>query len=222
MKKLFILSIAISAITLFTSCTGCEMYTETIETNETNETNEEQDFNALIAEGDFAAAHAILQTKINNCYNLNDNILGYNDAQRMYSMADVLYKEWILEVISTDTENPEMAVVQLLMEYPIFGEKKEGLQDYYYYKNAFLSGSSHFNQLCDKVLTAALLSKQYDIAEIIVNAYMEDAEVTTGDYPPIKVDGVELDGDYCYVKYSTKSKTEAQKKLNEARKKSKK
>ena len=215
MKKLFILSIAISAITLFTSCIGG-----------TSETSEEKDFSTLISEGDFAAAHAILQAEIKNNRNLDHDIFYDPEtaANNIYTMADVLYKEWILDVISTDTENPEMAVVQLLMEYPILGEKKEGLQNRSYQENAFLSGTSHFNQLCDKVFTAAILSKQYDIAEVIVNAYMDDVELVTGlhsysnpDNP--QVDGVEVMWEKCYVKFSPKSKTEAQKKLDEARQK---
>ena len=215
MKKLFILSIAISAITLFTSCIGG-----------TSETSEEKDFSTLISEGDFAAAHAILQAEINNCdYDLNDEFGADNReaANNIYTKADVLYKEWILDVISTDTENPEMAVAQLLMEYPILGEKKEGFQRAGYYANAFVSGTSHFNQLCNKVFTAALLSKQYDIAEVIVNAYMDDVELVQGvslDSHPEnpRINGVEVRrGDKCYVTFSQKSKTEAQKKLDEAR-----
>lgn len=214
-KKFFIASIAISAITLFIACAGGK-----------TEEAEEKDFNTLISEGDFAGAHAILQEEINNSYNLNDEISGSDRAKKIYSMADVLYKDWILDIVYSNTENPEIAISQLLAEYPIFGEKKAaGLQNYYYHKNPFVSGTSHYNQLCDKIFTAALMAKKYDIAETVINAYMEDIDVKEGPhYAPrgttIVVDGVNVDGDHCYVKYSTKSQTEARKKLDEARKNS--
>lgn len=216
-KNFFIASVAISAITLFIACAG-----GTTGTTETTEEAKEKDFNTLISEGDFAEAHAILQAEIKNRKeDLAHEWHCKEAAIEIYSMADMLYKEWILDVMSTNTENPEIAVIQLLTAYPILGEKKEGgLQDYSYYKNPFVNGTLHYNQLCDKVFATALLSKQFDIAESIVDAYMEDINVVEGHYG-LKVHGVVMDGNHSYVEYSTKSQTEARKKLEEARKNSK-
>lgn len=206
-KKFFIASIAISAITLFLACT-------------------KKDFNTLISEGDFAGAYDILLAEIKNSrHDLYGNDFVYledikeitKEVSNIYSMADILYKDWILDILYSDTDNPEKAILQLLAEYPILGVKGEtGLQDYFYDKYPFVSGTSHYNQLCDKIFTAALMAKKYDIAETIVNAYMEDVEVIKPNYYGEVVEGVEMDGNHSYVKYSTKSQTEARKKLDEA------
>ena len=184
----------------------------------TDTTDNEPDFSTLISEGEFALAHKMLQEEIGNTSYLDNNILGEDEAGDLYTKADLLYRSWILDIIYSDNDNPQAQIAQLLMEYPIFGAKKSGLQDYYYSQNTFLMGSKHFNQLCDKLLTAAISVKKYDVAEVIVNAYMEDPEVTKGsdeNYP--KVDGIKVDGNHCYVKFTKKSQTEARNKLKEAR-----
>lgn len=214
-KKFFIASVAISAITLFLACAGGK--------TETTEEAEGKNFNTLISEGDFAGAHAMLLETISDCN--NDMIFGI-DEDDVYSMADALYKDWILDIIYSDTNNPEMAISQLLAEYPILGKKiGEGLQSSECKYEPFVFGTSHYNQLCDKIFTAALMVKKYDIAESIVNAYMKDIEIVEGDghndnNTALKVNGVKVDYYHCYVTYSTKSQTEARKKLDEARKNS--
>lgn len=189
--------------------------------NSNNESQKDfatKDFATLVSEGEFAVAHKMLQDKIRDT-----NIISITDekyTKDIYAMADILYKDWILDAIYTNSDNLELVVSQLLMEYPILGEKKSGLQDDYYgYYSAYLSGTAHYNQLCDKIFTTALTLKKYNVAEVVVNAYMEDAEVTMGTSsgPSPVVDGHSIDGNHSYIKFSNKSQVAARKKLNEAR-----
>lgn len=212
-KNVFYTLIAMSAMVLFSACGNSNS-----NNNKSNETSSnEKDFSTLVSEGEFALAHKILQDKIRNA-DIRDHI-DERKAKDIYAMADILYKDWILDVIYTNSDNPELVVSQLLMEYPILGEKKSGLQDYYYGSySAYLSGISHFNQLCDKIFTTALTLKKYNVAEVVVNAYMEDAEVTMGTHSPYPVvDGHSIDGNHSYIKFSNKSQAAARKKLQEAR-----
>lgn len=219
MKKIvFYTLIAASAMVLFSSC---DILNDILNIN--GKTSKEKDFTTLVSEGEFALAHKMLQDKINNT-DISYSIIAEPKAKDIYAMADFLYKDWILDAIYTNSDNLELVVSQLLMEYPILGEKKSGLQDYSYGSHsAYLSGTSHFNQLCDKIFTTALTLKKYKVVEVVVNAYMEDADITMGynrwdTTPPSPVvDGHKIDGDHSYIKFSNKSQAAARKRLQEAR-----
>lgn len=210
MKKYYML-IAMIAIMLFSACGNSN-------NKKSNEKSNEKDFPTLVSEGEFAEAHKMLHDKINKT-NIR-NILLETNAKDIYAMADILYKDWILDAIYTNSDNLELVVSQLLMEYPILGEKKSGLQDYYYGSHsAYLSGTTHYNQLCNKIFTTALTLKNYNVAEVVVNAYMEDADITMGNdtsRPPV-VDGHSIDEHHSYIKFSNKSQAAARKRLQEAR-----
>ena len=226
MKKIFFIALIVLAVLIGYSKYEDFAYEKVTNAKTSSKTTDnEPDFSTLISEGEFALAHKMLQEEIGNTSYLDNNILGEDEAGDLYTKADLLYRSWILDIIYSDNDNPQAQIAQLLMEYPIFGAKKSGLQDYYYSQNTFLMGSKHFNQLCDKLLTAAISVKKYDVAEVIVNAYMEDPEVTIGErgydengkavYP--KVDGIKVKDGHCYVKFTKKSQTEARNKLKEAR-----
>lgn len=226
MKKIFFIALIVLAVLIGYSKYEDYAYEKLTNAKKSSKTTDnEPDFSTLISEGEFALAHKMLQEEIGNTRFLDDNVLGEHKAGDLYTKADLLYRSWVLDIIYSDNDNPQAQIAQLLMEYPIFGAKKSGLQHAFYSDNAFLIGSIHFNQLCDKLLTAAISVKKYDVAEVIVDAYMEDPEVTQGErdhdkngkivYP--KVDGINVkDGD-CYVKFTKKSQTEARNKLKEAR-----
>ena len=127
------------------------------------------------------------------------------------------------EYEKVDYEDLESLYLQILSLYKIRGEKKEGLQEYYYglgehYGGEYLKDAAKYNQLCDRLLLLAINSKRFDIAQKIVNSYIQDPEITMGSHPIIKVDGIEVDGNHSYIKYNWNSKNAAQKKLNEAKK----
>lgn len=113
-------------------------------------------------------------------------------------------------------------ISKLIFQIPIRGDRREGLQDYYYgaggWNEYYLSDCAEYNQICNESLDKALQSKNYEIAQEIINIYKEDSDVLKGAEPPKRINGVVVDGNHSYVKYNWKSKEVAQKKLNEAKK----
>ena len=183
-------------------------------TEENQKTETEPTFEELVAYGDFPVAKTILSKELINVdiYNID----------KVYDKADLLYRDWILDILASDENNKQAKIIQLCGEYPIIGNKKEGLQ-FYDFKDrddgGYSKGSSHYNQLCDKILNSAILMKNYEIANDIIELYMQDPEITNGSFKTnIIIDGKKIDGNHSYVKYTWKSKEAAKKKLNEVKK----
>lgn len=185
-------------------------------TSDENE-NKEATFEELVSQGDFPEAKLLLSKE--------------TATPIMYNMADLLYGDWILEILASDDADKQNKIIQLFGQYPIKGEKMEGLQSSFFNEVTssyeyddfndgwYAKGSSHYNKLCDKIFNSAILMKNYEIANDIIELYIQDPEITNGSYKTdIFVDGKKIDGAHSYVKYTWKSKEAAQKKLNEAKK----
>lgn len=178
-------------------------------------------FTKLVSQGDFAEAKAKMLE---------------SSAPEIYDLADILYGDWIAEIMASEDNRKTAKIIQLLGEYPIKGSRIEGLQDYFFNSVGILNpyefrrnddndgwyaeGSSHFNKLCDKILNTAILLKEYEVADIIIQSYMQDPELTQGSSSSdVVVDGKKIDGDHSYMKYTWKSRDAAIKKLKEAKQK---
>lgn len=197
--------------------TGSSEKTEN--TTEDAEKYTEDDFSDLISQGDYENAEFVLKESIakankngNGYHGMNGSSTG--EARKIYGMASQLYKARAMDIIKNNGEASELAI--LLSEYPVFGTKEAGLVEYRYYENAYPIASNSFNTLCDNLLNAALAVNNYELAQTIVNLYMEDVNVTKGDHKLV-VDGVEVDGNHSYSKITNTSKEAAQKKLNSSR-----
>ena len=219
MNKLIRKSVFLFSLITFFAFTNCNHKSaESATSDESKET--EITFEELVSQGEFAEARMLMK-KHKPKYNRFN--LGVS-PDIVYENADLLYGDWIMEIISSNEENKNAKIIQLLGEYPIEGSKVYGLQDYSIEReNLYMVGSRHFNKLLDKILNSAILLKNYDLAEIIIDAYMEDPYVTQGEssveYTKVIVDGKKIDGNHSYIKYNWDSKTAAQKKLNEAKRK---
>ena len=150
-------------------------------------------------------------------------------AQGMYYSAfDHIYKaeiQYLLSELNGDECKDKIAF--LLEEIPVEGEKfPQGLCGYLIacrdeYDNglpldAYIVWTQHFNRLCDTILSLAINRKNQDLATMILLKYVDTVEVIKGDRPPVVVDGVEVDDNHGYIKYTSADRDAARKKYDEA------
>lgn len=206
-------SIVIYALTMFISLSSCG--SGNTETGEDAEKYTEDDFSDLISQGDFDNAEFVLKEEINKVNKQGYmHSRHYGKAPKIYGMVNQLYKARAMDIIKNNGDASELAF--LLSEYPIFGEKQEGVVDSDYEFDAYPVATNSFNMLCDNLLAASLAINNYDMAQAIVNLYMNDVKVFYK-YGGFVVDGVEVEGGNAYSKISNTSKEAAQKKLDAAK-----
>lgn len=181
---------------------------------------EELNFSKVVANGDFAEAHELLNIQLKD-------VDDFHTKDDLFANINLLYKAEAIELIAGDAENTKTNLTLLLLEYPMVGNKvKDGLQDYSAYdkrRNPYDISLAKFNSLCDDLLTAAIALKKYELAQIIIDSYKEDCSIFKGEGSGIiyKDKGIKVDGNNSYIEYSWDSKNAAQKKLAEAMKNSK-
>lgn len=171
----------------------------------------EKKFSEVVASGDFAEAHELLNNEIAE--------RGSYDTDKIAANINLLYKAEAIDFMASDDESSQKKLILLLLEYPMLGEKvKEGLQRYSAYSeygNIYNVSLANFNSLCDDLLATAITLKKYDLAKNIIDLYKEDCNIIYGEYEK-KYKGVEVDGNHSYIEYSWDSKNAAKKKLAEA------
>ena len=146
-----------------------------------------------------------------------------------YSAFDHIYKaeiQYLLSELNGDECKDKIAF--LLEEIPVEGEKfPQGLCSYFIASrgdfgddglpfDAYIVWTQHFNRLCDNILSLAINRRNQDLATMILLKYVDNVEVTTGDQPAVVVDGVKVDGDHGYIKYTSADRDAARKKYDEA------
>ena len=167
--------------------------------------------------------HAILSGK-----GIWDNTEERKKAEWMYYSAfDHIYKAEIQYLLSElNGDECKDKITFLLEEIPVEGEKfPQGLCHYSIAcrgewgdeglpLDAYIVWTQHFNRLCDTILSLAINRNNQDLAKMILLKYVDNVEVTRGG--DNVVDGVMVDGNHGYIKYTSVDRDAARKKYDEA------
>ncbi len=148
---------------------------------------------------------------------------------KYYEAFDYIYKaetQYLLSELRGDECKDKISFI--LEEIPIEGEKfPQGLCDWSVAcrgswgdeglpLDAYVVWTQHFNRLCDNILSLAINRKNQDLAKLILLKYVDNVEVTRGESGGIKVNGVTVDGNHGYIKYTNADRDAAKKKYDEA------
>lgn len=205
--------------------------------NSNKEEKEEMDmdYRDAVKALDFETARDIMKT-YHEIYleELSENaILNKEERKKAegkyYSAFDHIYKAEIQYLLSElNGDECKDKITFLLEEIPVEGEKfPQGLCDYSIAcrgnfgddglpLDAYIVWTQHFNRLCDNILSLAINRRNQDLARMILLKYVDNVEVTEGNYPAVVVDGVKVDGDHGYIKYTSTDRDAARKKYDEA------
>lgn len=193
----------------------------------------EQSYREAVKNQDFESARDILNTyHVEYKKSQSKNGILYKDERKeaegkYYNAFDYIYKAEIQYLLS-ELEGDECKdkIMFLLEEIPIEGEKfPKGLCEYRVAcrgtsgdegipLDAYIIWTQHFNRLCSNILSLAINRKNQDLAKLILLHFVENVEVTKG--RDVKVDGVLVDGNHGYIKYTTEDKDAAKAKYDEA------
>ena len=203
--------------------------------NSNKEEKMDMDYRDAIKALDFETARDIMNTYHERYLEelSKDGILNREERKKAegmyYSAFDNIYKaeiQYLLSELNGDECKDKIAF--LLEEIPVEGEKfPQGLCSYYIASrgdfvddglplDAYIVWTQHFNRLCDTILSLAINRRNQDLATMILLKYVDTVEVTIGDGPGIVVDGVKVDGDHGYIKYTSADRDAARKKYDEA------
>ena len=202
--------------------------------NSNKEEKMDMDYRDAIKALDFETARDIMNTYHERYLEelSKDGILNREERKKAegmyYSAFDNIYKaeiQYLLSELNGDECKDKIAF--LLEEIPVEGEKfPQGLCGYLIacrdeYDNglpldAYIVWTQHFNRLCDTILSLAINRKNQDLATMILLKYVDTVEVIKGDRPPVVVDGVEVDDNHGYIKYTSADRDAARKKYDEA------
>ena len=221
----------------FESCFSDDMYrakngvsreiTVKVDRNERYDTYKE-----ACAANNYEAAHVFLDEYCNAYLKyLSKNPILYGDERtaaesNYYKAFDYIYNSELQYLMShLGEEECKDKIVFLLNSVPVVGEVlPEGLHDYYdvYQKgdrgnilHAYITWTVHYNRLCNTVLTLAINRRYKSVAQTALMQYVDNVEATTGD-SGTSVDGVSVDGNHGYVKYTTTDRDVAKRKYKEA------
>ena len=225
-KHLFLVAIIGFGVATLCSCGNSN-------SGNSNKEEMDMDYRDAIKALDFETARDIMNTYHERYLEELSKDAICNDEERKkaqgmyYSAFDHIYKaeiQYLLSELNGDECKDKIAF--LLEEIPVEGEKfPQGLCSYYTaYRDgdqglpldAYIVWTQHFNRLCDTILSLAINRKNQDLATMILLKYVDNVEVTIGDYPAVVVDGVKVDGDHGYIKYTSADRDAARKKYDEA------
>lgn len=148
---------------------------------------------------------------------------------KYYQAFDDIYKaetQYLLSELSG--EECKDKILFILEEIPVEGEKfPAGLCDYDVVccgdwgdegvpLDAYIVWTQHYNRLCGNFLTLAINRKNQELAKAILLQFVDNVEAIKGDNYGIDVDGVKVDGNHGYIKYTSVDRDAAQKKYDEA------
>lgn len=217
MKKLIFFALLIWGGMLFLSCGQSSKEQSSEKISEQGKMDYGNDYREAVKDGDFEAAHEILE----RCY--SDDAMVYIN---FYEIASLLEE---------GGDGVVDKVVYILNEVPVKGEIQKGICDYgYAYKilesgypykfyeteaataRTYISFCKKYNELCDKVINLAINRKNKQVAEAVLDFYKPDIKVYTGESLGIKIDGVDVDGNHGYIKLYKETKAEAAEKVRKA------
>lgn len=191
-------------------------------------------FQEAIKAGDYETAHDTLDTYHNEYLEklaeASTNFWRIRDMKplqiKYYQSLEKLYKAEIAFLVDEGGTDATSRIVFLLNEINMDGQQPdEGLIDYYATCDnledgqllyAYKQSVETYNRICNTALSLAVKSKNEDLAREIVELYKQNIEITRGDEPAIKIDGIRVDGNHGYVKYIDRDKEAAQEKYNKA------
>ena len=228
MKK-FIFFAAIIGFSVATLCSCGNSNSGNSNSDNSNKEEKDMDYRDAVKALDFETARDILKT-YHEKY-ISDLSYRYDaywkKAQgKYYSAFDHIYKAEIQYLLSElNGDECKDKIIFLLEEIPVEGEKfPQGLcfrdVSSRFYNNgaqsdAYIVWTQHFNRLCDNILSLAINKKNQDLAKMILLKYVDNVEVTKGG-SGVKVDGVKVDEDHGYIKYTSTDRDAARKKYDEA------
>lgn len=174
----------------------------------------------------------LLENIINMGFSINDLYLVSNlvdlyvknnkdNYEKRENLEKHFYPAILSKMIIQDNNDKNLIIPQILMLYPLKGEKKEGIIDDRYDAKDYMNSVNQYNILCDNLVNQAISAQQFEVAQIIINSYKESGEATEGTEKGKLIKGEKVFKDKIYIAYDWKSKNAAQKKLNEAKKNNK-
>ena len=222
MKKYLVL-VAIIGVGVATLC-SC---------GNSNKVEKYKDYRDAVKALNFEAAHDSMNTFHERYLEELSSIMSRSDRKeaegKYYGAFDYIYKAEILYLLS-ELNGDEFIdkVTFLLEEIPVEGEKfPEGLCTFGIAMrgndlagvgiplDAYIVWTQHFNRLCDYILSLAINRNNQDIAKMILLKYVDNVMATPGG-DGVKVDGVKVDINHGYIKYTSEDRVAAQKKYDEA------
>lgn len=234
MKKYLVL-IAIIGLGVATLCSCGNSNSGNSNSDNSNKEEKDMDYRDAVKALDFETARDILKTYHERYLEeLSENgILNKEERKKAegkyYSAFDHIYKAEIQYLLSElNGDECKDKVTFLLEDIPVEGEKfPEGLCDYSIAcrgewgdeglpLDAYIVWTQHFNRLCDNILSLAINRRNQDLAKIILLKYVDNVEVTKGSHSDVAVDGVKVDGNHGYIKYTSTDRDAARKKYDEA------
>lgn len=204
--------------------------------NNTGKDRSYTNYREAVKSGDFEAAHDSLSEYYDRYISeLSNTSYCDRDERKLaenlyYNAFDYIYKAEIQYLISElSGDDCRDKILFLLEEIPVIGDKfTEGLCDFYATQlnhdttgkgiplGAYIVWTQHYNRICNTVLSLAINRKYQDLARCILTCYVDNVEVTEGETGGIIIDGVKVDGNHGYIKYTTTDKDAAKKKYDDA------
>lgn len=173
-----------------------------------------------VAANDFKTAHEMLDRLHNYAIkgNANNKSDSNDDLERFFAAADHIYKAEMIYLIEMKDIEANKRLINTLAQMNLIGNRPTS-EDVYVgtygmarREENYSIFVTRFNRLCDEILQISILNKNKEMAEMIMQLYKEDCEFLG--YSKVEE---KRDDDVLYkFKFSTKSKDEAQKKLNDA------
>ena len=192
MKKIFLIIILCAIGFAIASC------------GNSNPFGSKGDYRTAVQNGDFEAAHKILDT-------ISD-FAEYKEAMKYIYTNEI-------QTISLNDDDAEDKIVYLLSGIPTRGVRpNEGLNDFIWHsgqdeKMIYLKFVQTYNELCNTALTLALNRKNKEFAQNVIGLYKEDLQILESG---VHVNNISVDGNHSYALFSKKSINDAKKKYNDA------
>ena len=233
MKRIKILSFCCIAVLLLTACGSSSPKNEEEEkiTVTGADGKEYTSYQEACKDGDFEAARSFLNAYHEKYVEAQSTGVTLKKAEGKYFQAfDFIYKSEIQYLLSeSDAEECKDKILFILEEIPVEGEKfPEGLCDFEIVcrgdwgnegipLDAYIVWTQHYNRLCNNILTLAINRKNRSLAQSILLQYVDNVEAIKGDSDGyLKVNGVKVDGNHGYIKYTSEDRDSAKKKYDDA------
>ena len=230
MKKNYSLAIYCLIMCVLVACGNSS---DSTSSNSSNDSSKYRDYRDGVKDLDFESARDTLNTyRMEYLKFQSKNGIIHKDERKeaelkYYNAFDYIYKmetQYLLSEFEGDECKDK--IMFLLEEIPIEGEKcPEGLCDYDIAcrgtwgdegipLDAYIVWTQHFNRLCSNILSLSINRKNQKLAKLILQNFVENVEVTAGG--DVKIDGVFVDGNHGYIKYTKDDYNAAKKKYDEA------
>ena len=226
-KKYFIFCAVVSIVglTIVFAYEPIKTYLQDKKANEevNNYKKASQNYQEACKELDFEAARTYL-------YQFRQEYLNCRNKQseaKYYEAFDYIYKAEIQFLLSefSDEECVDK-ITFILTEIPVEGEKAQaGLCRYWSAcrdekegkpLDAYIVWTEHYNRLCNTILTLAINRNYPKLAKFAIMQFADNVEVYKGSSDGIEIDGVNVDGNHGYIKYTSSDRDAAKKKYKEA------